>query len=209
MENLSRREREKLARKEEIINAAENLFYEDGYDNVSMDQIAKKAEFTKRTIYQYFTSKEDLFFAVAHRGFVKMFSYFQKASQKGKTAFEKLHLACLAYYQFYKDCPETFRLMNYIGYVKKNNSPQQKEWMEFDNRMFEQIARIVKDGKKDGSIREDLDSDMVTFSIAFITTGFFKQLSETGNTFTEHFDLDIEKFSNYSIDLILESIRRK
>jgi TetR/AcrR family transcriptional regulator len=63
----SRRDRERAAREADIIAAAEKLFYTKGFENTSMDEIAKYAEFTKKTIYQYFKSKEDLFYAVASK----------------------------------------------------------------------------------------------------------------------------------------------
>ena len=68
MENISRRDREKLTRENEIIQAAENIFRLEGYENASMDDIAREAQFTKRTLYQYFPSKDDLFFAVLLKG---------------------------------------------------------------------------------------------------------------------------------------------
>ena len=49
---LQRRERERLAREAEILSAAERLFITKGYENTTMDVIAKEAEFTKRTLYQ-------------------------------------------------------------------------------------------------------------------------------------------------------------
>ena len=61
MQNLSRRDREKMVREAEIVQAAEEIFRQNGYENTSMDDIAKKAQFTKRTLYQYFPSKEHLF----------------------------------------------------------------------------------------------------------------------------------------------------
>ena len=52
-----------------MIDAAEQLFFHHDFDSVSMDQVASEAQFTKRTLYQYFTSKEDLYCAVALKGF--------------------------------------------------------------------------------------------------------------------------------------------
>ena len=49
MAKLSRRERERLVREESMVEAAERLFSEHGFENVSMDAIAKEAEFTKRS----------------------------------------------------------------------------------------------------------------------------------------------------------------
>ena len=47
-------------KEEQIINAARELFKNYGFKKVSMDEIARKAGVTKRTVYKYFTSKQDL-----------------------------------------------------------------------------------------------------------------------------------------------------
>lgn len=63
--NLSKREANKLRKREIIIDTAEKLFLQKDFDTTSMNDISKESHHTKRTIYQYFTSKEDLFYAVA------------------------------------------------------------------------------------------------------------------------------------------------
>jgi TetR/AcrR family transcriptional regulator len=63
-ERLPRREREKLAQRKEMLSAAVELFSERGYRNVSMQEIAVKAEFAIGTLYKFFTSKEDLYQAL-------------------------------------------------------------------------------------------------------------------------------------------------
>lgn len=62
--NLSRREREKLRQRREMIAAAIALFSEKGYHNVSMHEIAGKAEFAVGTLYKFFKNKEDLYSAL-------------------------------------------------------------------------------------------------------------------------------------------------
>ncbi len=63
-EKLPRREREKLRQRQEILAAALDLFSEKGYHNVSMHQIAEKAEFAIGTLYKFFQNKEDLYKAL-------------------------------------------------------------------------------------------------------------------------------------------------
>ena len=46
--------------REQIIQAADALFYGEGIRGASMDAIAEKASVTKRTIYYHFPSKDDL-----------------------------------------------------------------------------------------------------------------------------------------------------
>jgi AcrR family transcriptional regulator len=61
---LPRREREKLRQSEEMLAAALELFSERGYHNVSMHDIARKAEFAIGTLYKFFRNKEELYQAV-------------------------------------------------------------------------------------------------------------------------------------------------
>ncbi len=207
MEKLSRREKEKQAREADIISAAERLFAENGYANVSMEQIAAEAEFTKRTLYQYFSGKEDLFFAVAFKVFKNLFTDCRQAMGKGKNGFEKMRLGFRAYFRFYQEFPEAFRLMSYVAQAKKKDSPWLKEWLRFDGYMFEEIAAVLELGKHDGSMRPDLDAQKSAYAVAFILTGFFTELSETGRTFTEHFQLDQEEFSLFALDLLASALR--
>ena len=63
-EKLPRREREKLRQCKEILASARELFSERGYHNVSMHEIAEKAEFAIGTLYKFFRNKEELYHAV-------------------------------------------------------------------------------------------------------------------------------------------------
>lgn len=58
---LSRKERERLRHKEEILTVALRLFSEKGFHNVSMQEIAEESEFAVGTLYNFFESKEALF----------------------------------------------------------------------------------------------------------------------------------------------------
>ncbi|MGE5676965.1 MAG: TetR/AcrR family transcriptional regulator [Pseudomonadota bacterium] len=209
MEGMTRREREKQAREEEIITAAEKIFCVKGFEEASMDEIAAESQFTKRTLYQYFTSKEELYFAVALKGMKKLGRYIYEASEKEKTGFLKIKSSAKGYYRFYRDFPETLRLMSYIGHVKKKSGGEgkwRKELMQFDDNMFLALAGVIDEGKTDGSIREDIDAKMASYSLIFMMTGFFTQLSTTGETFMKHFSLEDGDFTGFSIDLLLSSV---
>jgi len=59
--DLSRREREKLNHRREILEAAERAFVRDGYQLATMERIAREADFAVGTLYNFFKSKEELF----------------------------------------------------------------------------------------------------------------------------------------------------
>ena len=69
---LSRKEREKLSHKNEILEAALSLFSSKGFHNVSMQDIADKSEFGVGTLYTFFESKEQLFVELIKAGIEKI-----------------------------------------------------------------------------------------------------------------------------------------
>jgi len=54
-------------RKQEFLDAAQKLFYEQGYDQTSVNTIIDAVGVSKGTFYHYFNSKEDLLDALAER----------------------------------------------------------------------------------------------------------------------------------------------
>jgi TetR/AcrR family transcriptional regulator len=61
---LSRKEREFLARRKEILEAATRLFARKGYHGTAMSEIAKEAEFSTGSLYNFFQNKEELYFTL-------------------------------------------------------------------------------------------------------------------------------------------------
>jgi TetR/AcrR family transcriptional regulator of autoinduction and epiphytic fitness len=60
---MSRKQRDTSKKRAEIVAAAIQAFQAEGYDNTSMDRIAEVAGASKRTVYNHFPSKEELFSA--------------------------------------------------------------------------------------------------------------------------------------------------
>ena len=87
---LSRREREKLRQRQDMLSAALDLFSQKGYHNVSMHEIAGKAEFAIGTLYKFFQNKEDLYKALVLEQSDKFRTALQSAIEKRENEIEKL-----------------------------------------------------------------------------------------------------------------------
>ncbi len=102
------RERETVRRK--ILNAARTLFLNEGYANVSMRKIAEQIEYSPGAIYSYFTSKEDIFFALAEEGLQFVRTHCAPQSRAG-APLERVRETLWRFYTFSKEQPEYFSLI--------------------------------------------------------------------------------------------------
>ncbi len=87
---LSRREREKLRQRQEMLATALELFSEKGYHNVSMHEIAEKAEFAIGTLYKFFKNKEDLYKSLIKEQADRFHEVLTKAIEEGDDEIKKL-----------------------------------------------------------------------------------------------------------------------
>ncbi len=69
-----RRELEKQARRDQILDAARKLLFSQGIEKISISRISKEAELGVGTIYFYFKNKEDIFIALQQEGVDVLFS---------------------------------------------------------------------------------------------------------------------------------------
>ena len=75
-----RQEREKSETRDNILDAARELFLSEGYDGVSMRKVAEKIEYSPTAIYLHFTDKEQLFHELVHEDFARLATVFQSAA---------------------------------------------------------------------------------------------------------------------------------
>lgn len=105
-----RKEREKLAMRELILEAATLMFLEEGYEKTSIRNIAEKIEYSPATIYLYFKDKDELFFAIHQIGFGKLLNEMSKAAII-EDPLEKVRMIGRIYIEFGLANPEYYDLM--------------------------------------------------------------------------------------------------
>jgi AcrR family transcriptional regulator len=111
MGTKKRKEREREARKNDILEAAKTVFFERGFQAATMDQIAEAAELSKGSLYLYFPSKEELYVSILVEGMEILCDRFENAV-KGIGAWEeKLGNIAMAYYGFYQGNKNYFKIL--------------------------------------------------------------------------------------------------
>jgi AcrR family transcriptional regulator len=114
-----------LPLREHIINTAIELFREYGYHATGVDRIVNEAGVSKKTLYTYFRSKEELLIAaLRHYDGVFRNNFMRKVDQSAKSPQEKL-LAIFDVAQDWFSQNKFFGCMfiNIIGEYSKKNSP--------------------------------------------------------------------------------------
>lgn len=194
-----------------MLRAAETNFRLHGFERTTMDDIAKQSGFTKRTIYNYFSSKEDLYFTVVLEGFQNLFAAMESVVDSSKNGFENVQAAIEAFYRFYEDHPDTFLLMNYLGHIRNDekDSPIYDQLVRFKGAGLTNFMQIIENGKMDGSIQKEVDAEMFTYSLIFLLSGFFQELTSNGNTYAERYGLQQKQFASYVYELLHSALMNK
>ncbi|KER10563.1 MAG: hypothetical protein HY22_04135 [[Candidatus Thermochlorobacteriaceae] bacterium GBChlB] len=105
-----RKAREKEEMRQRILEAAMSLFIAEGYENVSIRQIADKIEYSPATIYLYFKDKEALFCEIQEAGFKELCRR-QEALRVVQDPMERLNAHGRAYIRFAIENPHYYDLM--------------------------------------------------------------------------------------------------
>src|SRR5438477_3317805 len=102
-----RQERDRKAVRRAILDAARELFVDEGYHNVSLRKIAERIEYSPAAVYGYFASKDDIFFALAEEGFQLLGTL---PDPSGPDPLEVLRRGFWRLYEFSKEHPQYFAL---------------------------------------------------------------------------------------------------
>lgn len=111
MGSNERRERERLAMREQILGAARELFAERGYEAVTMREIGKRIEYSATALYNHFADKEALVRELCRRDFTDFAQRFLVAVAGSKSPVESICRAGLVYLGFAQQFPQHYRLM--------------------------------------------------------------------------------------------------
>ena len=60
--------RARQQRREMILDEAQRIAFERGFDSLTIGDLASAADYTKRAVYFYFKDKDEIFFALVARG---------------------------------------------------------------------------------------------------------------------------------------------
>lgn len=105
-----RKEREKLEKRQRILEAATNMFLEDGYEKTSLRNIAEKIEYSPATIYLYYKDKDQLLYEIQKQAFGQLNEVFAN-EVTATNPLERLRQICISYVEYGWKNPGMYDLM--------------------------------------------------------------------------------------------------
>lgn len=105
-----RRAREKKELRQEILDAARDLFVREGFENVSMRKIAEKIEYSPTTIYLYFKDKADLLDCICEETFARLVRKQTAIDQTAADPIDRLKKQLRAYIDFGLKYPNHYKV---------------------------------------------------------------------------------------------------
>jgi len=146
---LERRGKEKDSRKKLILKSARTLFFKKGFNNVTVDEIAKSSELGKGSIYLYFNSKEEIYAQILLNDIEDFNQQVSVLLNKKKIAADLLVEFSSIYVDFFFNDGELFRiLMTYMLQPAKMNLTEKlnSQILTANARSIDVIGKILKLG---------------------------------------------------------------
>lgn len=203
----TRREREKQARYEAILDAAERAFSEKGYERTSMDDIARTASLSRALLYVYFKDKAAIQRGIMLRAGQSLSERFRKARQTADTGLAQIRAMGESYYRFYQDEPDYFSALTKASTaMAEADETQAMDMLCSKSELMGLMTEAIQLGLKDGTMnRQRIQSPEQT---ALYLRGALhgtillcqSEMSESGDSFPA------ERLIKHTMDMLTRSI---
>jgi AcrR family transcriptional regulator len=149
-----RRAREKEAVRSKILEAAGQLFIEEGVENVSIRKIAERAEYSPATLYLYFRDKDELLASLCTTTFQELTTRMEELRDRGLTAIDELRQGMRCYIEFGLEHPNHYLITfnQRIPDRDPNEVPSFQEAASAGNVAFDGLRQCVRRCMDSGDI---------------------------------------------------------
>ncbi len=162
-----------------IMKAAEKLFTNRWYHEVTLDKVAKVAKVSKGAIYLHFKNKDDLFFQAEMFRINELINLLRRKIPTDTPFEEKLLAICRLIHSFFKDRKPMMR-MHYHHEERMHSfrGDKRKRWDEQRQKLDGVITEVLSDGVAQGLVRSDVDAEVLArFLMVLMRTRYWDFIS--------------------------------
>lgn len=150
-------------RKAQILQAAERVFAQKGYQEATISDVARQAKVSEATIYEYFPSKEELLFSIpgetARRGKENL----ENILRFLRRAADKIRAVIHHYLLFYETHPDYASVAMLI--LKQNRKFLEVEAYQDVRELSRLILNVIEEGIRSGEFKADTNPYLVRATI--------------------------------------------
>lgn len=161
---MSRRDGEIEFKRGHILDRARELILSKGPRDTSMEEIARAADYTRRTLYSYFRSRDEIALLVTMSSLAEGWEQQRRAMAEVETGLAKVMAWGEAYHEVVSRHPRLLELMvhlDYRGIDAERYSPESlAQVTALNERVKAGTSEAFRLGITDGSLRPDLDVDL-------------------------------------------------
>jgi AcrR family transcriptional regulator len=199
-----RREEEKERRRAEILDAAQALYLEKGWDALTVDQVARSARLSRALVYVYFRDKEELLFAIGERAMRLLRTRFSEAAARHPRGLDQIEAIGRAYMSYAYEFPHYFDFCSRFQAHSVAVDPGSHEGacVTAGDEVLATVVGAITSGIRDGSIRPDVgEPTMLAVTLWAFTHGLIQVAMAKGNDLAR-FGIAIPALSDYALGLI-------
>jgi AcrR family transcriptional regulator len=142
-----RRQREKEELRDRILEAASDLFIEEGFQNVSIRKIADRIEYAPSTIYLYFKDKTELLGSICDEVFTQLSGLLDELTLSQLSSEDRLRRAVRTYIEFGLQHPQHYLITFCLPPPKEVvDQPKEESGLQTFNKLRECLRRGIEDG---------------------------------------------------------------
>lgn len=202
METLSRKERERLLRKQEIMKVAARLFAEKSFASTTLEEIAAKAEYGTGTIYNYFMNKDELLSSIIESVFESNIALIEKADKEASDLLQFFEIYVRGIFEYFINNKEEILLMARY-FVTTPNEDQNKAIYNVHCRLDDLMRKRINDGIKNEEIRY-MNPDYLFYYTHSMIYPYITLLIRHNKFLNE----DREEHINFLLDLFFNGIKK-
>jgi AcrR family transcriptional regulator len=145
MTTSTRKQRELQAREALILNTAQSMLHQHGYNYLTMERIAESVEYSKGTIYNHFSSKEDLVCSLCCHCITNLIDIFERSNQYQGSTRERFSAIGVAYSQYHQLHPMDSQNIQTVknNAIREKVSKEKLKEMESLERKITSIAQLI------------------------------------------------------------------
>jgi len=192
-----------------ILAAAKELFGEKGIAQTTMDDIAKKAEYSKSTIYAYFESKEEILNYIVLDHLVLLKKNIEDSLRFSTRFPDSFFAICYTVSKFYGEYPMYFEaLLGEMQIPEFKSSTLPSQIYTLSEQINETIEVYLKICITNGNVREFDSPPQTTYAIWSAVCGIIETAHKKENFIRHKMGISKEEFMQSGFKLLLESIKK-